>query len=157
MLRAAGVTKSKSQALRRIEREVSSGAALQKMREIVKAQGGDPRVIDAPDELAVARYRRTVTATADGYVTDIDPLELGYASMGLGAGRSRTGDTVDAGAGIRLHVQIGDPVRAGDELATLYASERGRLRGGADRVRASFRIGKHRPTVRSRIIATIRR
>ena len=157
MLRAAGVTKSKSQALRRIEREVSSGAALQKMREIVKAQGGDPRVIDAPDELAVARYRRTVTATAGGYVTDIDPLELGYASMGLGAGRSRAEDTVDAGAGIRLHVQIGDPVRAGDELATLYASERGRLRGGADRVRASFRIGKRRPGARSRIIATIRR
>ena len=157
MLRAAGVAKTKSQALRRVELAVTNGTALQKMREIVDAQGGDSRVVDAPDQLAVARHRTTVTAKADGYVRDIDPLELGYASMRLGAGRSRAEDAVDPGAGIRLHVQLGDQVRTGGELATLYTSERARLRLGADRVSASFRIGKRRPPVRRRIIETIRR
>jgi pyrimidine-nucleoside phosphorylase len=157
MLRAAGVAKTKSQALRRVELAVTNGTALQKMREIVDAQGGDSRVVDAPDQLAVARHRTTVTAKADGYVRDIDPLELGYASMRLGAGRSRAEDAVDPGAGIRLHVQLGDRVRTGGELATLYTSERARLRLGADRVSASFRIGKRRPPVRRRIIETIRR
>ena len=157
MLRAAGVAKTKSQALRRVELAVNDGTALQKMREIVDAQGGDSRVVDAPDQLAVARHRTTVTAKADGYVRDIDPLELGYASMRLGAGRSRAEDAVDPGAGIRLHVQLGDRVRTGGELATLYTSERARLRLGADRVNASFRIGKRRPPVRRRIIETIRR
>jgi pyrimidine-nucleoside phosphorylase len=157
MLRAAGVAKTKSQTLRRVELAVKDGAALQKMREIVDAQGGDSRVVDAPDQLAVARHRTTVTAKADGYVRDIDPLELGYASMRLGAGRGRAEDAVDPGAGIRLHVQLGDQIRSGDELATLYTSERARLRLGENRVSASFRIGKRRPPVRRRVIETIRR
>jgi thymidine phosphorylase len=157
MLRAAGVVKTKSQALRRIEQEVADGAALEKMREIVEAQGGDPRVVDAPDQLAVARHHATITAATDGYLTDLEPLELGYASMGLGAGRSRAEDAVDPGAGIRLHVQLGDRVRKGDGLATLYTSERARLRVATDRVTSAFRIGKRRPPVRNRLIETIRR
>ena len=90
-------------------------------------------------------------------MTNIDPLELGYASMGLGAGRQRTEDEVDPGAGVRLHVQVGDRVAAGDELATLYTSKRARLGTTKDRVAASFRVGKRRPPVRSRVIETIRR
>jgi pyrimidine-nucleoside phosphorylase len=157
MLRAAGVAKTRAQALQRVELAVTDGTALRKMQQIVEAQGGDPSVVEEPGRLAVARHRSTVAAKSSGYVTDIDPLELGYASMGLGAGRNRAEDAVDPGAGIRLHIQVGDRVRTGDELATLYASERARLRVGADRVAASFRIGKRRPAVRSRIIETIRR
>jgi pyrimidine-nucleoside phosphorylase len=157
MLHAAGVAKTRAQALQRVELAVTDGTALRKMQQIVKAQGGDPSVVEEPGRLAVARHRSTVAAKSSGYVTDIDPLELGYASMGLGAGRNRAEDAVDPGAGIRLHIQVGDRVRTGDELATLYASERARLRVGADRVAASFRIGKRRPALRSRIIETIRR
>jgi len=157
MLRAAGVSKTKAQALRRVELAVTDRVALEKMRQIVKAQGGEPSVVDAPDQLAVAQHRSTVTATADGYVTAIDPLELGYASMGLGAGRSRAEDAVDPGAGVRLHVQLGDEVRVGDELATLYASQRSLLGPGADRAVASVRVGKRRPAIGSRIMETIRR
>jgi len=157
MLRAARVSKTMAQALRQVKQVLTDGSALEKMRQIVKAQGGDSRVVDAPDQLAVARHRSTVTATANGYVTDLDPLELGYASMGLGAGRIRAEDAVDPGAGIRLHVQLGDTVRVGDELATLYTSQRSLLGPGADRVAASVRIGKRRPAMRSRIIETIRR
>ena len=157
MLRAAGVSKTKAQALRRVKQALTDGSALEKMRQIVEAQGGDSGVVDAPDQLAVARHRSTVAATADGYVTDLDPLELGYASMGLGAGRGRAEDAVDPGAGIRLHVQLGDAVRTGDALATLYASQRSLLRPGVDRVAASIRIRRRRPAIRSRIIETIRR
>jgi pyrimidine-nucleoside phosphorylase len=157
MLRTAGVSKTKAQALRRVKQALTDGSALAKMRQIVEAQGGDSGVVDAPDQLAVARHRSTVAAMADGYVTGLDPLELGYASMGLGAGRGLAEDAVDPGAGIRLHVQLGDPVRTGDELATLYASQRSLVRPGADRVAASIRIGRRRPAIRSRIIETIRR
>ncbi len=157
MLRAAATVKSKAQARRKVELAVTDGAALAKMREIVDAQGGDPKVVDEPDRLAVGRHRSTCTASSSGYVTDIDPLELGYASMGLGAGRVRADDHVDPGAGVRLHVQVGDRIEAGDALATSYASKRLRLEGSSERVAASFRIGKRRPPNRSRIIETIRR
>jgi thymidine phosphorylase len=127
------------------------------MQAIVEAQGGDVRVVDEPDRLRVARHRLTVVAPKRGYIREIDALELGYASMGLGAGRTRTEDPVDPGAGIRLHVRRGDQVRTGQELATLYSSKRSRLEGGAKRVRACFEIGKTRPEPRHRIIETIRR
>ena len=126
------------------------------MREIVKAQGGDTRAVDEPDRLKLARYRRTVTAPADGFVTNIDPLELGYASMQLGAGRLRAQDEVDPGAGIRLHVGLGHQVRAGDDLATLHTSKRALLDRGSKRVEAAFQLGRRRRAARSRIIETIR-
>jgi len=157
MLRAAGVAKTKAEALRHVEQVLADGSALQKMRQIVEAQGGDPSVVDAPDQLPLARHRSRVRASMAGFVTDIDPLELGRASMGLGAGRCRAEDAVDPGAGIRLHVQLGDRVRAGDEIATLYTSTRELLDAGTGRVAQSLRIGKRPAPRRDRLLATIRR
>jgi pyrimidine-nucleoside phosphorylase len=157
MLCMAGVTRTKTQAIRRMEQTVRDGIALAKMRQIVAAQGGDARVVDEPDRVPVARQRATVTASHDGFVTDIDPLELGYASMGLGAGRSRAEDRVDPGAGIRLHVQVGDKVRSGDPLATLHASRGALLRASIARVVGAFRIGRRSPKMSGRILETIRR
>ena len=157
MLRASGVSKTKTQARRRVELAVRDGSALRKMKQIVKAQGGDPAVVDEPDRLATARHRATVRANASGYVSEIDPLELGYTSMALGAGRRRAEDSVDPGAGIRLRVQLGDRVQAGDMIATLYSSRRPLLGPCADRLVPAIRIAKRRAAARNRIIATIRR
>ena len=157
MLRTAGLAKSKAEAVRRQKAVLRDGAALRKMQAIVEAQGGDVRVVDEPNRLRVARHRLTVTAPKRGYIREIDALELGYASMGLGAGRTRAEDTVDPGAGIRLHVRRGDRVKSGQELATLYSSKRSLLEGGAERVRTCFEIAKTRPEPRDRIIETIRR
>jgi len=157
MLRIAGLTKSKAEAMRRQQAVLRDGTALRKMQAIVGAQGGDSRIVDEPDRLPVARHRSTVTAPKAGYVREIDALELGYASMGLGAGRTRAEDAVDPGAGIRLHLRRGDRVGAGEELATLYSSKRSRLGDGTKRVRECFEIGRKRPEPRDRIMGTIRR
>lgn len=157
MLRAAGTTKSKGEAERMLTQAVRNGSAARKMAEIVGAQGGDARVVDEPDRMKLARHRTTVTATGEGFVTEIDPLEVGYASMGLGAGRTRAEDAVDPGAGIRLHVRLGDHVRAGDALATLYSSKKPLLAPAAQRTAASFVLAKRRRSSSGRIIETIRR
>ena len=157
MLRMAGISRSEAGALRRIHQVVADGTALERMRQIVKAQGGDPAFVDKPSELPLARHRSTITSPSEGYITGIDPLELGHASMGLGTGRLQVEDVVDPGAGIRLHAQVGDRVRTGDPLATLYASRKGLLKPGAERATACFRIGRRRPPAPSRIIETIRR
>ncbi|MDH3625858.1 MAG: thymidine phosphorylase [Myxococcales bacterium] len=157
MLRIAGLTKSKAEAVRRQQAVLRDGTALRKMQAIVSAQGGDIRIVDEPDRLPVARNRSTVIAQKDGYIRDVDALELGYASMGLGAGRTRAEDPVDPGAGIRLHRRRGDRIKAGQELATLYSSKRSRLEAGAKRVGKCFEIGKRKPEPRDRIIGTIRR
>jgi pyrimidine-nucleoside phosphorylase len=157
MLRAAGATKSKGAAERMLAQAVRSGRAARKMAEIVGAQGGDARVVDEPDRMKLGRHRTTITAPSEGFVTGIDPLEVGYAAMGLGAGRTQAEDAVDPGAGIRLHVRLGDHVRAGDALATLYSSKKALLDPAAQRTAASFVLGKRLRGTSSRIIETIRR
>ncbi|MBD8078092.1 thymidine phosphorylase [Cellulosimicrobium arenosum] len=91
------------------------GRALDKWREMIAEQGGDPR---AP--LPVAREREHVVADRDGVLSHLDALAVGVASWRLGAGRARKEDTVQAGAGIELFAKPGDAVRRGQHLMTLH-------------------------------------
>ncbi len=157
MLVLGGVAKNRAQAIRKLRDALHSHAALATMRELVRAQGGDPRVVDEPDRLALSTARGTVRAEGDGYVGEVDPLGIGYASMALGAGREQADQTVDPGAGIQMHVTRGDAVRKGQPLATLYASRRSLVDRARDRVRQAFSFRATKPPARSRIIGTVRR
>jgi pyrimidine-nucleoside phosphorylase len=157
MLLAGGLARTNAQAKQLMKKALETGEALEKMRDVVTAQGGDARVVDEPDRLPLARHRRVITAPSAGFITDIDALELGYAAMSLGAGRTRAEDEVEPGAGVRLHFRVGDRVEAGDEIATMYASKRSLLDSGAQRVSASFHIGKKAFSPGSRILATVRK
>ncbi|KRF05164.1 pyrimidine-nucleoside phosphorylase [Arthrobacter sp. Soil782] len=108
MLTAAGVRDADpAQALR-------DGRAMDVWNRMIEAQGGDPRAA-----LPVARESETVYAPADGVLVGLDALAVGVAAWRLGAGRARKEDTVQAGAGIRLHAKPGAMVRAGEPLMTL--------------------------------------
>ncbi|MER1995099.1 MAG: thymidine phosphorylase [Arthrobacter sp.] len=93
---------------------LKDGRAMDVWRRMIAAQGGDP---DA--ELPVARESETITASADGVLTELDALSVGVAAWRLGAGRARKEDAVQAGAGVRLHAKPGDTVKAGQPLMTL--------------------------------------
>ena len=101
---------------------LSDGRAMDKWRQMVAAQGGNP---DAP--MPVARESHVVTATASGVLTQIDALAVGVASWRLGAGRERKEDAVQLGAGITLHAQQGQRVTAGQPLMTLFTNEPARF------------------------------
>ena len=92
-----------------------NGKAMDKWREMISAQGGDP---DA--ELPKAKHSHQIVATESGYVSRLDALEVGVASWRLGAGRERKEDAVQFGAGIELNVQIGSKIEAGQPLMTLF-------------------------------------
>jgi thymidine phosphorylase len=98
-----------------VEAALADGRAMDTWRAMITAQGGDP---DAP--LPVAAHTETVTAQAGGVITGIDAMQVGVAGWRLGAGRSRPGQNVQAGAGVELHAAVGDRVHAGDVLATLH-------------------------------------
>jgi thymidine phosphorylase len=93
---------------------LKDGRAMDVWRRMISAQGGDP---DA--ELPVAKESETITASADGVLTELDALSVGVAAWRLGAGRARKEDAVQAGAGVRLHAKPGATVRAGQPLMTL--------------------------------------
>ena len=157
MLRLAGVERAEARASRRLREAIRSGAAAEKMRRIIVAQGGDPRVVDEPDRLELGRQRVTIRAQSGGFLVRVDPLELGHVSVALGAGRMRAEDPVDPKAGIRLHVKLGDKVRSGDPLATLYSSKQGLLIASAERANSAFHVRTRRAAEsESRILGRVR-
>ena len=110
-----------------VEETLTAGAALAKMREWVKAQGGDVHVIDNPAGFPRAAYSRDVKADVSGYITAMNAEKIGLCAMHLGAGRANAEDTIDPAAGVYLHKKTGDYVEVGDTLCTLYTERRDTL------------------------------
>jgi pyrimidine-nucleoside phosphorylase len=131
----------------RYDEVIRSGAALEKMREIIAAQSGEPRALDDYALLPTARHQRVVAARRQGYVQAIDTEAIGRASMLLGAGRLRLDSRIDPGVGLMVAARIGDQVDENTPLAVLHynsavlVDEAGALilqayQIGADRVEA---------------------
>ncbi|MBA3425605.1 MAG: thymidine phosphorylase [Rubrobacter sp.] len=100
-----------------VERAISSGAAFEKLREFVRAQGGDPTALE---DLPVSDAVREVTAPRGGYVAGVRALGIGHAALALGAGREAKGDRIDPGAGVEILAKAGDRVEEGEPVARLY-------------------------------------
>jgi pyrimidine-nucleoside phosphorylase len=106
-----------------LESKIESGQALEKFKEVIAAQDGDPSVVDDPSRLPRAPETATVNADRAGYVTRCNALTVGITATRLGAGRERADDVVDPGVGITLHKKLGDRVETGDALATVHYSK----------------------------------
>lgn len=129
MIDAAGIVgKDPADALR-------DGSAMDVFRRMVKAQGGDP---DAP--LPVAKEKHIVTASQSGTLTKLDALAIGVSAWRLGAGRSKQGEVVQAGAGIEIHAKPGDRIEKGAPLLTLHTDEPARFTRALEALEGSFEI-----------------
>jgi pyrimidine-nucleoside phosphorylase len=123
MVVLGGKAGSFKEAYEKLGKILRSGEALEKFRQFVAAQGGNPDVADRPAELLPkAPYRITVPSPADGFVHGIQAEEIGLAAMTLGAGRATKESSIDPAAGVVLSKKVGDPVRRGEILAILHAS-----------------------------------
>ena len=119
LLVQAGLQPDLTAARARAESVLASGAGLEKFRQLIERQGGDPSVVDDYARFSAPVRRETLRAPSAGYVTRIQAEEIGRASMLLGAGRTRVDAPIDYGAGIMLRAKPGDRVSAGDALADL--------------------------------------
>lgn len=126
---------------------IASGAALAKFQAMVAGQGGDPRVTEDLSRLPKARCQRVLRAEAAGYVAAMQSEEIGRACVLLGAGRMQKEDIIDAGAGVRLAVQVGDAVQAGDALLTMYADTDAKLDEAELSLRTAVQISPAPPMV----------
>lgn len=124
-----------------VEAALKDGRAMDKWRQMISAQGGDP---DA--KLPEANEHHVVTATASGFLSELDALQVGTASWRLGAGRARKEDDVQFGAGITLHAQLGDRVESGAPLMTLHTNELERFERALAALEGSFKIEASAPT-----------
>jgi pyrimidine-nucleoside phosphorylase len=155
MMLLAGKATSAAQARRLLLRALTLGKGLAKFRQMVEAQGGDPKVIDDYALLPQARATEEVRATADGIVRAIDALQVGLLGVNLGIGRTRVDSKVDYAAGMVFLKKAGDEVKSGEVLARVSSSDAGRTRAVAQSLGRAFTIGAVPPRPADVVIARL--
>ena len=153
MLHLAGVSDTVAEGKVHSQKLIASGKALDKFRQMVELQGGDPRMIDNPQKLPQAQNSMTLSSPKNGYLAFLQCEEVGTACVILGGGRERKEDSVDPAVGIVLHKKVGDAVSAGEPLATIYYNAETRAARARQVLEASYEIAdssmsEKRPLIR---------
>lgn len=133
MLVAGDAASDEADARKRLHQVIEDGSALKKLAEFVQAQGGDPRAVYDTTLLPGASIVEDIISVQDGYVSKIDCDEIGICSLILGGGRETKDSVIDLSVGLVLHKKVGDPVAAGEPLATIYANDRDKLAAAKER------------------------
>lgn len=123
MVHLAGIGNNLAEARLLLEENLTNGKALEKFKEFVASQDGDASVIDHPERLPQAAYQSEVLATREGVVSQINADEIGIAAMMLGAGRANKESEIDLAVGLMLRKKVGDTVKKGDSLVTVYSNQ----------------------------------
>ena len=137
------------------ERKLVDGSGYRKLKEVIQAQGGDPKVLDRFELLPNATGVREVTTPRAGYVSAIDAEYIGRAAAMIGAGRDRKEDEIDPAVGVILEVKVGAKVEAGSVLCRLYHTAEDRVDEAAELVEDAFRISSTRPDSRPLILEVV--
>jgi pyrimidine-nucleoside phosphorylase len=155
MLVLSGIASDEVDGERRVLDALTSGRALEKWREIIANQGGDPHVVDEYRLLPIAPLRHIVTAPCSGFLAAVDAELIGRATTALGAGRSRVEDSVDPAVGADILVKPGAKLSAGDPVVVLHYRREADLTGAVDLAVEAIRIEDEAPAplplVRGRI------
>jgi pyrimidine-nucleoside phosphorylase len=135
---------------------IASGAGLERFRQIIEIQGGDPKVVDDYNRMPHVADRHLVVASRAGFVTGLDAELVGRASVALGAGRDRVDDPVDPAVGIMVVAKPGDAVRAGDPVLEMHYRDRARLETAIQLTSKAIAIGDSAPPPRRLIVGEVR-
>ena len=139
-----GLAKTEDEARKVLEGKISDGSAIEKFKEMVELQGGDPSYIDDTDKFKKSSIIKDITSEETGFVKTIEAIEIGIASRDLGAGRHKKGDVLDLSAGIYLHKKVGDFVEKGEKIATIYTEKKNEVAGAIERIKAAYTFSDKR-------------
>ena len=139
-----GLAKREDEARKVLEGKISDGSAIEKFKEMVELQGGDPSYIDDTDKFKKSSIIKDITSEETGFVKSIEAIEIGIASRDLGAGRHKKGDVLDLSAGIYLHKKVSDFVEKGEKIATIYTEKENEVEGAINRIKAAYAFSDKR-------------
>jgi pyrimidine-nucleoside phosphorylase len=124
---------------------LADGSALNKLRDVIAAQGGDPDVLFRFELLPNASGEHIISSPRAGYISRINADDIGRAAVMLGAGRDRMQDPIDPAVGVILQSKVGDQVTAGSRLCALYYTDETRLPEAVQLVEDAFRLSAAPP------------
>lgn len=149
-----GKAGSTEEARRLLIEKLDDGSALKKFAEFVEAQGGDSAPVFNTDLLPQASIVREVTSPVDGYVSHIESDRVGISAMKLGGGRETKESEIDLSVGILINKKVGDSVKKGEKIATLYANDNAKLEAALSELEQSYSYSQT-PVERPKLIKTI--
>jgi pyrimidine-nucleoside phosphorylase/thymidine phosphorylase len=157
MLYLGGVSKTVAEGNQVSDKLITSGKALEKFRQMVELQSGDPRVIDDTKRLPRAQHTAQVLSEKAGYITSMQCEQVGTACVLLGGGREHKEDSVDPAVGIVLHKKVGDRIDAPEPWATVYYNSEIRSEQAKRLLAQSIHIGDTAPAKRPLIHRVIQK
>lgn len=140
MVTLAGAAKTVEEAREKLKETITTGAAIEKLKDFVKAQGGDTSCIDDTGILPKAKYIVPVVCEADGYVEKIHAESIGLIAMELGAGRATKESVIDLAVGIVLNKKRGDKVVKGDTLAYIHSNDESNIEKASKDILSNYVI-----------------
>ena len=140
MLLLDGAASSVAKGRDKLMEALHSGAGLEKLRQMIVAQGGDPACCDDVSKLPQAKIIQEVPAVEGGYLQRMDTIRLGNTAQAMGAGRKKKTDSIDYSVGFVMHKRIGDELRPGDAVATVHASSEESASRAAGEILASLTL-----------------
>lgn len=155
MLKLGGAVKSYKEGKNRLEGILKEGAAFNKFKEMITAQGGNTEVIDRPELLPLAKHCNKIKADISGYIQKIDSRLIGESAMLLGAGREKKESEIDLSVGIVLKKKVGSKVNINEDLAEVHYNDSKKLKEAKNKLFSSFVIGDKKPKKLPLILATI--
>ncbi len=151
-----GMYHDKSAAKAYLKELVHSGKALEKLKELIAAQGGNPDIVNNYDLFDLPAYKVECEAKKSGYVHNIDAYKIAYACKILGAGRDRKTDPIDYSVGVYLNKKSGQGVNEGDVLYTIYSNDPEKTKIAQRYCDEAFDIAKDKPVQQNMIYKIIR-
>ncbi len=146
MLHLGKVAGSVAEGKQKSAQLIESGHALERFRQMVELQGGDPHVIDDAKKLPQAQHTMQVQSAKSGYLVSMQCEQIGTACVILGGGRERKEDAVDPSVGIILHKKVGDQVATGEPLATIHYNAEPRAQRARQLIAASCEVDDIAPS-----------
>lgn len=156
MLVCGGKAETPEEGRVQLKEAIADGRALEKLADLVEAQGGSREDVYHPEKLVTAEIEEEIEAAQTGYVRRINCEEIGMSSLVLGGGREKKEDPVDLAVGFQIHKKVGDYVEKGESLATMYANDREKGKAARERFLRAYEIGSEKPEKRPLIVEVIR-
>ncbi|MDR3117503.1 MAG: thymidine phosphorylase [Puniceicoccales bacterium] len=152
VVRMAGVAGSTLSAKQMVQRSLSSGAAFEKFKEIVAAQGGDTSYLDDTDKLPKARFVRKLPAPKRGY---IHTISAGMIARGVRLLAERPDGTLDPSVGVSKVMKVGVQIKQGEPLMMIHYNDERNLEAGLEYLRSAYRLAPKRPSIGELIVERI--